>query len=1186
MERPLRRKAEEGTKFDFRLHFHASRVPTSGWDKLVVSVLSIETGRITVKTSRGVVRNGSCQWPDPVVESTKLFQNPSTGECNDKVYKLYVQMGSLRAGILGEATINFAEYVAAESPEAVSLPLRNCSSGTILHVKIQCLTPTTSIRDLEGQRISMLDQECPGSVSEDNSSSSDMSENPTSGSVGSSASQNVAALLFVPASQGHHRDGLPSIAASQPAYDVIDHSSDKSASPAFFKGYVSAEMQSFGPENHVLFRPFSTAAEFMNAKLSPPVKDYGAWVAAGLPQKLEAAEATIQELREESLVWERQARKLAVEVETFRQKLAYESKIGSELKMKLSAAEAECDSLKSEVEQVKASKVTPKTRGGHDNFSRMEDSRRMIKLLQEEIQYEKEVNANLQMQLNKTQDSNANLLSTLTELEEILEASNKVVEKLTEANKKLEKDLSDAHRKLEIIKTSGDAEVQGMEHGEWKHSSSTLEAMAGKKEQKTKWFGSQVEELQSARQLNAKDERAIKFEAVLEESNNLDSLFMPRIDESEDTVHALEKDREVLLQKIENETDLRSQLEAEVVQLGMEIDKLVLDIVARDTSIENLNCQLAELEAERAALDGRLQSLLEERQIFSSVRDAEKASVLEKLEEAHFENSRHTQRLEELVAELERLRNVLDSCASENRMLESKRTELLVIQGELQARICDLEEANAGLFEKLSSLERQLSSTSEDEAHLRHIIETSKDESLANENQINRLQTHQTRLEQELQDATDMCATMQDKLASLETQMQQQRQDSNNREHSLRLEIDSILSCKKSLEQAAKNGEEALIAAEQDKSTSLEFLQRRLEQLSLIVDKKENAASQAMARIEDLQAEKADLQNSLGIMEEKVKNLEQLSMSLTGLDIKLRDALIELDASNFLCNDLTQKLQEKECVLHEQLIHQEKQEKDFQKKNLLLESSSLEKDNMHLVICEDEAILKENNDRGELNAVLELQERLHCLQGEIKASEEGLIACKKDFLQRETELMSKIEYLELFNEQLTAGLIDSGADQLQKELIRLQNQNSFLSRKEQELLSQMHTQEVLQEEVKRLQEANDLLEARLSKFVETAKNPFLLEKIVSLETELAEAIEANNIYKLQLKSVIDKQQLGDLDQAIEDLCQHKKRATQLQDELDNMHERYTLISLKLAEAEAERGELVITLKNLKGINKK
>ncbi|MCO5562716.1 hypothetical protein L7F22_016347 [Adiantum nelumboides] len=832
-------------------------------------------------------------------------------------------------------------------------------------VKIQCLTPKAGIRDHEGKRISMLDQECPGSVSEDNSSNSDMSENPTSGSIGSSASRNVAALSFVPASQGHHKNnGAPSSArhsgellspaASQPSGDVVDYLSDRSTSSAFFKGYVSAELQSFGPENHLFYPP--TAAEFMNTKLSPPAKGYGAWVDAGLSQKLEAAEATIQELSEESLVWERQARKLAVEVETFRQKLAYESKVGSELKMKLSAAEAECDSLKAEAEQLKALKVAPKIRGGTHNFSRweMEDSRRMSKVLQEEIQYEKEVNASLQMQLCKTQESNANLISTLTELEEILEASNKVVENLTEANKKLAEDLFDTRKQLETFtRTSGEnAAVQSMDEVKWNHSSSSMEAIIGEKEQKKEWLEPEDKELK--RQLNDTDANSIQLKSLLINSNYLNTPFKSKSEEFElqipelegkitileDAVHAFEKERGLLVQKNELETDLRTQLEAEVVKLGMEIDNLALDIAARDMIIKDLNHQLADLKAKRVLLDGRPQNLLEERQVFSIGIDGEKDSVSEMLEEAHSENNRQSHRLEELVAELESSRNLLDSRASENEMLERKKTELLVIQGILEARICDLE------------------------------------------------------------------------------------------------------------------------------------------QLSSIVNEKENVASQAVSKAADLQAEKVDLENSLGVRKERVKDLGQLSNSLEDLEIKLRDALIELEASQVLCDDLTQKLREKECVLHEQLMYHKNQEKTFQKKIGFLEEELLEKDNIlsrmesQLGICKDHAISNENLDNREVKVVSDLQERLRCLEAEIKALEEELIACKKYFAQREMELMSKIECLELSNEQLAAGLNDSGAEQLQKELIRLQNQNSFLSRKEQELLSQMHTQEVLQEEVKRLQEVS------------------------------------------------------------------------------------------------------------------
>lgn len=62
-------------------------------------------------------------------------------------------------------------------------------------------------------------------------------------------------------------------------------------------------------------------------------------------------------------------------------------------------------------------------------------------------------------------------------------------------------------------------------------------------------------------------------------------------------------------------------------------------------------------------------------------------------------------------------------------------------------------------------------------------------------------------------------------------------------------------------------------------------------------------------------------------------------------------------------------------------------------------------------------------------------------------------------------------------------------------------------------------------------------------------------------------------------------ELGDLNHVVEDLFQYKKKATQLEGELDSMHKRYAFISLQLAEAEAERGELMITVKNLKGVKK-
>uniref|UniRef100_A0A2P2ILH6 Uncharacterized protein n=1 Tax=Rhizophora mucronata TaxID=61149 RepID=A0A2P2ILH6_RHIMU len=97
--------------------------------------------------------------------------------------------------------------------------------------------------------------------------------------------------------------------------------------------------------------------------------------------------------------------------------------------------------------------------------------------------------------------------------------------------------------------------------------------------------------------------------------------------------------------------------------------------------------------------------------------------------------------------------------------------------------------------------------------------------------------------------------------------------------------------------------------------------------------------------------------------------------------------------------------------------------------------------------------------------------------------------------------------------------------------------------------------------------------------------PFL--KIQLLESELAEALEANDLYKSQLKSLLsqgrkdhssvprnlmdeDKLHKGD-----EDLHQ-----ASLLEELKDLREQYLHMSLKYAEVEAEREQLVLKLKSV------
>ncbi|KAL5779601.1 hypothetical protein ACOSQ2_010338 [Xanthoceras sorbifolium] len=139
-------------KVVFRLQFHATHIPQSGWDKLFISFIPADSGKATAKTTKANVRNGTCKWGDPIYETTRLLQDIITKKYDEKLYKLVVAMGSSRSSLLGEATINLADYADALKPSAVALPLHGSDSGVILHVTVQLLTSKTGFREFEQQR--------------------------------------------------------------------------------------------------------------------------------------------------------------------------------------------------------------------------------------------------------------------------------------------------------------------------------------------------------------------------------------------------------------------------------------------------------------------------------------------------------------------------------------------------------------------------------------------------------------------------------------------------------------------------------------------------------------------------------------------------------------------------------------------------------------------------------------------------------------------------------------------------------------------------------------------------------------------------------------------------------------------------------------------------------------------------
>ncbi|KAL0009947.1 hypothetical protein SO802_005055 [Lithocarpus litseifolius] len=101
------------------------------WDKLFLSIISVETGRTITKSGKASVRNGNCQWEEALSESIWISPDDFSIHIEECLVKL-VAMGSARFGTLGEATINLISYMNLGSSTPVSMPLKKCNRGAIL----------------------------------------------------------------------------------------------------------------------------------------------------------------------------------------------------------------------------------------------------------------------------------------------------------------------------------------------------------------------------------------------------------------------------------------------------------------------------------------------------------------------------------------------------------------------------------------------------------------------------------------------------------------------------------------------------------------------------------------------------------------------------------------------------------------------------------------------------------------------------------------------------------------------------------------------------------------------------------------------------------------------------------------------------------------------------------------------
>ncbi|XP_061365346.1 uncharacterized protein LOC133308691 [Gastrolobium bilobum] len=377
-------------KVVFRLQFHATHIPQSGWDKLFISFVPADSGKATAKTTRANVRNGTCKWADPIYETTRLLQDIKTRQYEEKLYKLVVGMGSSRSSILGEANINLADFVEALKPTAVALPLNGSEPGITLHVTVQLLTSKTGFREFEQQREL---RERGLQITSDQGSHDESAD-----SKESSPDQNVNSHINKVNSRmklKRESKDLPHISSPEGESGVNEEYADSAAG---FDG-SSSTSESIYTEKHdissthevdSLKSAISGDLGGLSLSQSPqPEKgdavdnqfpsqssdwahgwsiDYSAAnnVAAAsedsnnsrLKGNLEAVESSILDLKLKVSSLQNDADEIGVETHKFSEQLAAEISSGEELAKEVAVLKSECSKFKDEFEQLKSSKLS------------------------------------------------------------------------------------------------------------------------------------------------------------------------------------------------------------------------------------------------------------------------------------------------------------------------------------------------------------------------------------------------------------------------------------------------------------------------------------------------------------------------------------------------------------------------------------------------------------------------------------------------------------------------------------------------------------------------------------------------------------------------------------------------------------------------------------------------------------
>ncbi|XP_020522108.1 golgin subfamily A member 4 isoform X2 [Amborella trichopoda] len=857
-----------GERVDFKFsQLQALQVPR-GWDKLFVSIISVETGKAVAKSNKSVVRNGNCQWTEVLSETIWVSQDDTSRVLEERPFRLVVATGSARSGILGEVNINLTDYMTSKVSAPELFPLKKCNYGTLLQVKIQCPTQRPTYRGKHGNTAS-IDEEDQISDYEDADSKSEGSDN----YVGSNRSSfnhlggvsqhgDLKTLDMSSSASGSHHSsdggegslsGLNLFSRNNSNGDMISASASKNAitrrqdstgsqngsmnqanygediynSTALYNtltrrqdstgsqngsmnhanygetqhnssasiNTLARRKDSTGSQNGSLNRAnygedlYNSNSSSFNSKgmgsmsrLQNKIEDFPGHssprvhVSSSLKNSdsskgsLEAPELTVEELRSQAMMWERNAHKLEFELESQRKALSDQSRLNTDMDMDNVDLRAERDSLKLEIEQIK-SRVQEST-----EKQKVSDGA-TLKELKEEINFQKRSNSDLSSQLMKTQESNIELVSILQELEETVEKQKLEIETLSAQRNVLPgpENCGLSHLSVKVSEESSEklAEIVEIEREkkrlevqlqELEDSKERLQSVVESLETKLEEMDQEIQQerkLKNQTVMDVEEKWALKMSALEDEIvklqtqvsnllsihpsskisgelghdksdlfNEIESLrrkvqelekdCSELTDENLDLIVKLNEAKKDAMKPVDNNETLREvfyesdSLSTSVPNKGSESEVGILKsyIFHLEQQLEkghNNGSGVVDLVVNIQNEDSKSKCQLKEEleDLVLNLRK-ENEGLKESYENALRDNSITSKCLDDVRHDLRVLTSSLESHVSVRKSLEKKLLDLESEKGELEAHLSELEEENVNLSERISGLEAQV----------------------------------------------------------------------------------------------------------------------------------------------------------------------------------------------------------------------------------------------------------------------------------------------------------------------------------------------------------------------------------------------------------------------------------------------------------------------------------------------